>query len=185
MKRNITMTPNGIFQLINDLGNILKEGNSDFLRKSVEKLYNTLMNLEIETITIANRYLRTPDRTTSKNGTRQRPLETTAGMIDLAIPKLRNGNYMPSLIEPHRMTVKALASVIQEAYINGVSNRKVDNFGENMELHTDKSKVSRLCKKIDAIVSEFRNRSLSKKESPYLWLDTTFPKVREGGMFIQ
>lgn len=175
------MTPNESLQLIDDLGNILKEGNPDFLRKSVEKLYNMLMSLEVETITGANRYQRTPNRTTSRNGNRQRPLETTVGMIDLSIPKLRNGSYMPSFIEPRRMTDKALVSVIQEAYINGVSTRKVDNLVESMGLHIDKSKVSRLCKEIDGIVSEFRNRSLSEKEYPYLWLDATFPKVREGG----
>lgn len=175
------MTPNESLQLIEDLDNILREGSSDFLRKSLEKLYNMLMSLEVESKTGASRYERSPERKTSRNGNRSRPLETTVGVIDLAIPKLRKGSYMPSFIEARRMTDKALISVIQEAYINGVSTRKVDNLVESMGLHIDKSKVSRLCKEIDDIVSEFRNRSLSDKEYPYLWLDATFPKVREGG----
>lgn len=175
------MTPNESLQLIEDLGNILKEGNSDFLRKSIEKLYNMLMSLEVESKTGASRYERNPNRITSRNGTRTRSLETTVGMVNLEIPKLRKGNYMPSFIEPRRMTDKALVSVIQEAYINGVSTRKVDNLVEHMGLTIDKSKVSRLCKEIDEIVSEFRNRTLSGKEYPYVWLDATFPKTREGG----
>jgi putative transposase len=115
LKGDITMTPNESLHLIDELGNILREGSSDFLRQAVEKLYNMLMNLEVEDKTGASRYERTPERITSRNGTRQRPLETTVGMVDLAIPKLRNGSYMPSFIEPRRMTDKALVSVIQEA----------------------------------------------------------------------
>lgn len=175
------MTPNESLHLIDELGNILREGNSDFMRQAVEKLYNMLMNLEVEERTGASRYERVSTRITSRNGTRNRPLETTVGKIDLAIPKLRNGSYMPSFIEPRRMTDKALVNVIQEAYINGVSTRKVDNLVESMGLNIDKSKVSRLCKELDGIVSDFRNRSLSDKEYPYIWLDATFPKVREGG----
>lgn len=88
---------------------------------------------------------------------------------------------MPSFIEPRRMTDKALVAIIQDAYINGVSTRKVDNLVESLGLNIDKSKFSRFSKEIDGIVQEFRNRDLSHKEYPYLYLDATFPKVRENG----
>jgi len=175
------MTPNQSVQLIDELGKLLNEADGDFLRKSVERLYNMLMDLELEQKIGASKHQRTDSRNNQRNGTRSRPLETTAGVIGLEIPKLRSGSYMPSFIEPRRMTDKALVSVIQEAYINGVSTRKVDNIVESMGISIDKSKVSRLCKEISDIVEEFRNRRLDKKEYPYIWIDATFPKVREGG----
>jgi transposase-like protein len=175
------MTPEYSVQLIEQIGKLLKEGNQDFLRDAVEKLYHILMELEVEEQINASRYERTESRITSRNGSRKRPLETTAGKIELNIPKLRKGNYMPSFIEPRRMTDKALVAIIQDAYINGVSTRKVDNLVESLGLNIDKSKVSRLSKELDVIVQEFRNRDLSDKEYPYLYLDATFPKVRENG----
>ena len=175
------MTPNQSVQLIDDLGKLLNESEGDFLRKSVERLYNMLMELELEEKIGASKHQRTDSRSNQRNGTRNRTLETTAGKIGLEIPKLRTGSYMPSFIEPRRMTDKALVCVIQDAYINGVSTRKVDNLVEGMGISIDKSKVSRLCKEIDTIVHEFRNRRLDDKEYPYIWVDATFPKVREGG----
>lgn len=175
------MTPEYSLHLINELGNMLREGNKDFLRESVEKLYHMLMELELEEKINASRYERTSERLTSRNGSRKRPLDTTVGKVELNIPKLRKGSYMPSFIEPRRMTDKALVAIIQDAYINGVSTRKVDNLVESLGLNIDKSKVSRFSKEIDGIVQEFRNRDLSHKEYPYLYLDATFPKVRENG----
>ncbi len=99
----------------------------------------------------------------------------------MSIPKLRNGSYYPTFIEPRRLTDKALVGVIQQAYINGVSTRKVDSLVEGLGLNIDKSNDSRLCSELDDIVSSFKNRSLSDKKYPYLYLDATFPKVREGG----
>lgn len=175
------MTPKQSVQLIDELGKLLNEADGDFLRKSVEKLYNMLMTLEVEQKIGAANYERSANRNNSRNGVRSRSLQTTSGEITLDIPKLRQGSYMPSFVEPRRMTDKALVSIIQDAYINGVSTRKVDKLVEGLGIHIDKSKVSRLCKEIDTIVEEFRNRNLDKHEYPYIWLDATFPKVREGG----
>lgn len=175
------MTPKQSVQLIDELGKLLNEADGDFLRKSVEKLYNMLMTLEVEQKIGAANYERSANRNNSRNGVRSRSLQTTSGEITLDIPKLRQGSYMPSFVEPRRMTDKALVSIIQDAYINGVSTRKVDKLVEGLGIHIDKSKVSRLCKEIDNIVEEFRNRNLDKHEYPYIWLDATFPKLREGG----
>lgn len=175
------MTPKQSIATIEELGKLLREADGDLLRKSVEQLYNLLMELEVESKVGASKYERNEDRLTYRNGSRQRPLDTTVGRIQLEIPKTRTGSYIPSFIEPRRLTDKALVSVIQDAYINGVSTRKVDNLVESLGLEIDKSKVSRLCKGISDCVTAFRNRSLKFQEYPYLYLDATFPRVREGG----
>ena len=115
------MTPEYSVQLIEQHGKLLREGNPDFLRGAIENLYHVLMELEVEEQINASRYERTKNRITSRNGSRKRALETTVGKIELNIPKLRKGSYMPSFIEPRRMTDKALVEIIQDAYINGVS----------------------------------------------------------------
>lgn len=177
------MTPKNSIAVIDELSKLLKDESGDLLRKSVEKLYNILMELEVESIVGASKFERSEHRKTYRNGTRdvKTPLKTSVGNIELSIPKLRNGSYYPSFIEPRRLTDKALVGVIQQAYINGVSTRKVDHLVESLGLKIDKSKVSRLCKELDEIVFAFKNRSLSEKEYPYLYLDATFPKVREAG----
>lgn len=175
------MTPKQSISVVDELGKLLYEAEGDLLRASLEKLYNLLMELEVESKTGAAKNQRSESRTNYRNGTRSRPLNTSAGQIQLDIPKLRRGSYMPSFIEPRRLTDKALVNVIQEAYINGVSTRKVDNLVEGLGLDIDKSKVSRLCKSIGETVEQFRNRALRFQEYPYLYLDATFPKVREGG----
>lgn len=116
--------PKQSINVIEDLGKLLKEADGDLLRKSVEQLYNLPMKLEVENKVDASKYERSEDRMTYLNGSRQRPLDTTVGRIQLNIPKTRTGSYMPSFIEPRRLTDKALASVIQDAYINGVSTRR-------------------------------------------------------------
>ena len=176
------MTPKNSIAIIDELGKLLKEESGDLLRASVEKLYNVLMELEVETIVGASKHERSSQRTTYLNGKRKvkTPLKTSVGNINLQIPKLREGNYYPSFIEPRRLTDKALVSVIQQAYINGVSTRKVDNLVEGLGLNIDKSKVSRLSKELDGVVNSFKNRPL-EKEYPYLYLDATFPKIREDG----
>ena len=175
------MTPKQSISAVDELGKLLYEADGDLLRASLEKLYNLLMELEVESKTGAAKNQRSEGRTNYRNGTRTRPLDTSVGRIQLDIPKLRHGSYMPSFIEPRRLTDKALVSVIQDAYINGVSTRKVDHLVESLGLEIDKSKVSRLCKSIGETVEQFRNRSLRFQEYPYLYLDATFPKVREGG----
>jgi len=175
------MTPKQSISVVKELGKLLHEADGDLLRSSLEKLYNLLMELEVESKTGAAKHQRSDSSMNYRNGTRSRSLDTTAGRIHLEIPKLRHGSYMPSFIEPRRLTDKALVSVIKDAYINGVSTRKVDNLVESLGLDIDKSKVSRLCKSISDTVEQFRNRPLRFREYPYLYLDATFPKVREGG----
>ena len=176
------MTSKNSIAVIEELGKLLREESGDLLRASVEKLYNVLMELEAETIVGASKNQHSTDRNTYFNGKRniKTPLKTSVGNINLAVPKLRNGSYYPSFIEPRRLTDKTLVSVIQQAYVNGVSTRKVDNLVESIGLNIDKSKVSRVCKELDEIVSKFKNRPITN-ECPYIYLDATFPKVRESG----
>jgi len=156
-------------------------GNEEFLRHALTKMLNLMMELEVEAKTKAGKYERSKERLTYRNGTRERRLSTGVGKIVLNVPKVRNGESdYPSFLEPRRMVDRALVNVIQEAYINGVSTRKIDRLVEDMGMKIDKSAVSRLCKELDEHVETFRNRPL-EGYYPYIWLDATFPKVREGG----
>jgi putative transposase len=178
---NTQMLSNNIIPNITELQRLVMNGNEDFLREMLSKMLNMIMELEVSAKNNASKHERTENRKAYRNGTRQRPLSTGVGVINLQIPKLRTGeSYFPSFIEPRRLVEKALLNVIQEAYINGVSTRKVDKIVEEMGIHIDKSAVSRICKELDAGVEAFRNRPLTD-EYPYVWLDATFPKVREGG----
>jgi transposase-like protein len=120
------------------------------------------------------------ERVTQRNGYRPRPWDTRAGEIELAIPKLRQGSYFPSFLHPRRRAEQALVAVVQEAYVNGVSTRKVDRLVEQMGLHLTKDQVSRLCRGLDEQVQIFRERPLEGRY-PYLWLDGKIEKVRERG----
>ena len=123
-------------------------------------------------------------RLTYRNGYRERPWQTRAGSLNLAIPKLRKGTYFPSFLEPRRLTEKALTAVIQEAYIKGISTRSVDNLVQALGgTGISKSQVSRLCEEIDERVGAFLNRPL-EGNWPYLWLDATYIKAREGGRIV-
>jgi len=127
----------------------------------------------------AGPYERSDGRKTYRNGHRQRTWETRVGEIPLQIPKLREGTYFPSLLEPRRRSERALLSVIQTAYVQGVSTRKVDDLLKALGLTgIDKSKVSRICKELDGVVETFRNRPL-EGSYPYLWLDALYLKVRQ------
>jgi transposase-like protein len=159
----------------------LMTGNETFLRDALEKMLNFIMELEAEAKTQAAKYERSENRTSYRNGSRGRSLKTGVGEVSLSIPKLRSGeSYYPSFLEPRRMVDKALVNVIQEAYINGVSTRKVDRLVEDMGIRVDKSAVSRMCTELEESVEIFRNRPI-KGEYPYIWLDATFPKAREAG----
>jgi transposase-like protein len=174
------MLSNNIIPNITELQQLVMDGNEDFLREMLSRMLNMMMELEVSAKNNANKHERTEKRKAYRNGTRQRPLSTGVGVINLQIPKLRTGeSYFPSFIEPRRLVEKALLNVIQEAYINGVSTRKVDKLVEDMGIQIDKSAVSRICKELDDGVEAFRNRPLID-EYPYVWLDATFPKVREG-----
>jgi putative transposase len=140
--------------------------------------------LEVETLTGAAHGSRNADRLTHRNGYRGREWDTRAGTVELRIPKIRKGSYFPGFLEPRRMGEKALTAVIQEAYIQGVSTRSVDELVQAMGMSgISKSQVSRLCSEIDERVKTFLNRPL-EGEWPYLWLDATYVKVRQAGRIV-
>ena len=159
--------------------NIGLEKDTDFLRQAVQMISQMLIELEVDQQVGASKHERTHTRKNYRNGHRQRIWKTRVGEIDLAIPKLRKGSYLPSILEPRKPAEKALLSVIQEAYLKGVSTRKVDDLMEAMGLTgIDKSSVSRICKELRQEVEQFRNRPL-QESYPYVWLDATYLKVRQ------
>lgn len=156
----------------------------DFLQESVRIMSQMLMELEVQKQTGAEKHERTPERKTHRNGYRERMWETRVGDIPLNIPKLRSGSYFPSLLEPRRRTEQALLAVVQQAYVEGVSTRKVDDLLQAMGLTgIDKSQVSRICKGLDEVVQEFRNRPLEGRY-PYVWLDAIYLKVRQNHRIV-
>ena len=157
------------------------DGDVDFLKEALNVLVHSLMEAEVTAQIGAERYERNTERTNQRNGYRHREWHTRVGTLDLSIPKLRKGSYFPSLLEPRKRAEKALLSVVQEAYIHGVSTRKVDELVESLGMKgISKSEVSRICKELDDVVIAFKERPL-EGQFPYVWLDATFPKVREGG----
>jgi transposase-like protein len=150
----------------------------DFLAQSAAIVAQATMELEVAQQIGAAKHERTPARQTQRNGYRERSWATRAGDIPLRIPKLRQGNYFPSLLEPRRQAEQALLAVVQQAYIEGVSTRKVDDLLQALGLTgMDKSQVSRICKELTAVVEAFRNRPL-EGSYPYVWLDALYVKVR-------
>jgi len=168
-----------------DLLNKSEQGaDPTFLRDGIKLLAQELMDAEVTAMVGAEPHQRTLARTTYRNGYRDREWDTRVGTVDLQIPKLREGTYFPSLLEPRRRHERALLSVIQEAYVHGVSTRAVDNLAQALGIKSiSKDQVSRICKELDAQVHAFRTRPLDG-EYPYLFLDATFEKVRENGRVI-
>jgi putative transposase len=161
-----------------------KAGDGDFLRTVAEAVLQLLMDADVEGLIGAGRYERSGERTTWRNGHRDRVLDTRLGSLQLRIPKLRQGNYFPPFLEARKVSEKALTAVIQEAWIGGVSTRRVDDLVQAMGLSgISKSQVSKLCKDIDERVHAFLDRPLGG-EWPYLWLDATYLKQREGGRIV-
>jgi transposase-like protein len=155
-----------------------------FLRDGLRLLVQELMEAEVTQLVGAAPYERAETRLTSRNGYREREWDTRVGTLELQIPKLRQGSYFPGLLEPRRRHERALLAVVQEAYVHGVSTRSVDALAEALGLKgMSKDQVSRICKELDGQVQAFRNRPL-EGEYPYLLLDATFEKVREGGRVI-
>ncbi len=157
---------------------------SDFLREGIALLTQLLMEMEVSEQIGAERYQRSEKRQTRRNGYRERVWETRVGEIPVQIPKLRQGSYFPSFLEPRRRAERALLAVIRAAYVEGVSTRKVDDLVQALGLTgVDKSKVSRICQELDEAVSAFRDRPL-ETEYPYLWLDALYLKVRQNHRIV-
>lgn len=157
------------------------EKDEDVLRDGVRLLAQQLMELEVSEKAGAERYEHSGERTAYRNGYRERDWDTRVGTIPLRIPRLRTGTYFPSLIEPRRRAERAIVSVIQEAYVHGVSTRKVDDLVRALGMEgISKSEVSRLCGELDESMKQFRDRPL-EGEYPYVWLDGKCVKVRYSG----
>lgn len=157
------------------------ERDVDFLREGMKALTEAIMDLEVKEKTGAGLYERNPKRATYRNGYREREWDTRAGTIPLQIPRIRNGSYFPSLLEPRRRAEQALLTVVQEAYVLGVSTRKVDALVRSLGMEgISKSEVSRICQGLDEEVNWWRNKPLIGRY-PYLWLDATYVKAREAG----
>ena len=165
-------------QLANKL---LVDEHPDVLRDSAAWMAAELMEAEVAAQIGAELGERTSERLTHRNRYRPRSWDTRVGELELAIPRLRQGSYFPSFLEPRRRAEQALVAVVQEAYVNGVSTRKVDRLVEQLGLHhLSKDQVSRLCRGLDEQVRMFRERPL-EGAYPYLWLDAKVERVREPG----
>ena len=163
---------------------IEKSGDTDLVRDMLAFAAERLMDMEVEALTGVPAGVRSPERLVQRNGYRERAWDTRAGRIDLAIPKLRRGSYFRSFLEPRRTAGKALTAVIQEAYVQGVSTRAVDDLVKAMGAGgVSKSQVSRLCAEIDERVNAFLERPI-EGEWPYLWIDATYLKCRSGGRIL-
>jgi transposase-like protein len=165
--------------------NLVRErGGGDLLKDLAEAVLQKLMDYDVENLVGAARYERNEARTTQRNGFRERNLETRLGTLDLKIPKLRQGSYFPTFLEPRKTAERALVAVVQEAWIQGVSTRKVDDLVQAMGMSgISKSQVSKLCQDIDERVNSFLDRRI-EGDWPYLWLDATYLKVRENGRIV-
>jgi putative transposase len=163
------------------VGKVLADEHADVLRQAVVWLAQELTEAEVTQAAGAAYGERSGGRVARRNGYRERAWDTRVGSIELAIPKLRAGSYFPSFLEPRRRSEQALVAVVQEAYVDGVSTRKVDRLVEALGLAgVSKDQVSRLCRGLDEQVMAFRERPL-ERAYPYLWLDAKVEKVRAGG----
>jgi putative transposase len=163
---------------------LLSDEHADFVRESLRWMVEQLMEFEVTELVGAAHGERTPERATHRNGYRQRRWDTRAGEIELQIPKLRRGSYFPSFLEPRRRSEQALLNVVQQAYVCGVSTRRVDQLVESLGLRISKSEVSRIAQGLDGQVEAFRGRPLEGRY-PYLFLDGKVEKVRDGGRVVR
>ena len=163
---------------------LAKGSDATFRRETIGFAAQRLMELETETLAGAAHGERSPDRQVQRNGYRERDWHTRAGTVELRIPRLRKGSYFPGFLEPRRTAEKALTAVIQEAYVQGVSTRSVDELVRAMGMDgISKSQVSRLCGEIDERVQAFLSRPI-EGDWPYVWLDATYVKARRDGHIV-
>ena len=161
------------------------DGDVDFLREALRVLVEGIMDAEVSSRIGAEYGERSPERVTQRNGYRSRAWDTRVGTMDLHIPKLREGSYFPSLLKPRRRSERALLAVIQQAYVEGVSTRRVDDLVKALGCEgISKSQVSRICSELDEVVEDFLGRPLDGGPYPYLWLDALTQKVREDGRIV-
>jgi putative transposase len=157
-------------------------GDVDFLREGVRVLAQALMEAEVSAQIGAEHGERTPQRTSHRNGYRSRDWDTRVGTIELAVPRVRSGSFLPSILEPRRRAERALTAVVAQCYVEGVSTRRVDDIARAMGIDgISKSQVSRLCAELDEVVAAWRNRPLDAGPYAFVWLDALVVKVREGG----
>jgi transposase-like protein len=182
MKGDTTMAEGRSLTTREAVEQVLASEHADVLRESVAVMVREMMELEVAQLAGAEHGERAPGkRQAQRNGYRDRRWDTRVGEIELQIPRLRTGSYLPSFLEPRRRAEQALIAVVQEAYVNGVSTRKVDRLVEQMGLRgLSKDQVSRMCRGLDEQVELFRNRPL-EGAYPYLWLDAKVERVRERG----
>jgi transposase-like protein len=172
--------------LLETLRKMSAEGEIDVLREGVRLLAQAIMEAEVTELTGLPKGERDPERRlTHRNGYRERRWDTRVGTIPLDVPRVRDGGYLPSLLDPRRRTERALLAVVQEAYVLGVSTRRVDDLVRALGIEgISRSEVSRICVGLDAEVAAFRSRPLGERACPYLWLDATYLRVREGGHVV-
>ena len=174
------------FDLSEVLGALQSDESGDLVRQMVSFLYQALIDAEATEVVQTERHERSLARTTQRNGSRPRLVSTKAGDVELKIPKLRKGSFFPSVLERRRRIDQALYAVVMEAYVHGVSTRKVDDLVSALGVNAgiSKSEVSRICAQLDEEMNEFRSRSLSHLAFPYLLCDATYVKARVGGRVV-
>ena len=160
------------------------EQDAGFLKEGIRVLSQALMEMEVQEHVGAGRHERSPGRTGQRNGYRERNWDTRVGTVELKVPRVRDSSYFPSLLEPRRRAERALSAVVQEAYVRGISTRKVDELVKALGMEgISKSQVSRLCEELDSEVERFRGRPL-EGPYPYVWVDATYVKARQDGRVV-